>query len=284
MIHNENIPTVSIKMSTYNHGQFIAKAIESVLMQKTTFPFELIIGEDCSTDNTRAVILEYQQRNSNIVKPILNDRNMGMKHTFHQTLSACHGDYIAILDGDDYWTSPHKLQKQVDFMNTHPECSISFHNVQMVYENGKESQIYIKKADKYVVFEDLLKMCFIPSCSVMLRNHLFDTFPAGFDDIPMSDWPLYILTAQHGRICYLDEVMGAWRYHAGGVWTQGGTPSTEHQLKTAAWQLKFYEVINRHLEYRYDTIISAKVAELRENELTLRQVISSAAASPSKQD
>lgn len=281
-MHNESKPTVSIKMSTYNHGQFIAQAIESVLMQEANFPFELIIGEDCSTDNTRAIVLGYQQRYPEIIKPILNDRNMGMKHTFHQTHRACQGDYIAILDGDDYWTSPHKLQKQVDFMNANPDCSICFHNVEMVYENGKETQIYIEKADRDILFEDLLKICFIPSCSVMLRNHLFNTFPPGFDDIPMSDWPLYILTAQHGRICFLDGVMGAWRYHSGGVWTQGGNPSLEHQLKTAVWQLKFYDVINRHLDYQYDSLIRERVTELRKGETALRNIIAAKKTPPSE--
>ena len=110
-----NKPLLSIASITYNHEQFIAQAIESWLMQKTSFEIEIIIGEDCSTDNTRAIIEKYRKLHPDLIKLIISESNVGMMPNFIRTLAACRGKYIALCEGDDYWTDPYKLQKQVDF-------------------------------------------------------------------------------------------------------------------------------------------------------------------------
>lgn len=131
-------PLVSVHMITYNHEKFIAQAIEGVLMQKTDFPFELIIGEDCSTDRTREIVVDYANKYPDIIKPILHEKNVGMKANGRACRAASRGKYIAICEGDDYWIDPLKLQKQVDFMESHPECSFCFTMCQRVNESGKE--------------------------------------------------------------------------------------------------------------------------------------------------
>ncbi len=253
-------PKVSIRISTYNQGKFIAQAIESVLMQEVDFSYEIIIGEDCSTDNTREIVTTYQQKYPDRIRLLLYEQNMGRLHNFKQTLMACSGQYIASLDGDDYWTSPHKLQKQANFLDDHPDCSMCFHNVQIVYDSGKESHPDITRGKPFVATEDLLNECFIASCGVMYRNPRYDVFPPLFDEMPVYDWPLYVLNSQKGRVGYIDEIMGVWRHHADGIWTKGGKPSIDHLIMKNEWALKFYEVINRHLEYRYDTIIQKRIA------------------------
>ena len=110
-------PKVSVLMITYNHEPFIAEAIESVLMQQTAFDFELVIGEDCSTDNTRDVVNAYATKLPETIKPLLHARNLGMLRNFATVYHACQGQYIAILEGDDYWTDSCKLQKQVMHMD-----------------------------------------------------------------------------------------------------------------------------------------------------------------------
>ncbi|MCF6185625.1 MAG: glycosyltransferase, partial [Bacteroidales bacterium] len=116
--------TVSILMLTYNHEKFIAQAIESVLMQKVSFNYELIIGDDCSQDNTQKIIREYQKKHPDIIKPVLRTKNIGANNNFVDIFKKATGKYIALLEGDDYWTDPNKLQKQVDFLEANPEYGI----------------------------------------------------------------------------------------------------------------------------------------------------------------
>ena len=133
-------PKVSVSLLAYNHELFIEQALDSILAQQVNFDYEIVIGEDCSQDNTREIILDYQEKNSDKIriflsKKPLNDRKSG-RLNFVRNLEACRGEYIALLDGDDYWTSPYKLQKQVDYLDNHPEFSICFHPVINVFEIG----------------------------------------------------------------------------------------------------------------------------------------------------
>jgi glycosyltransferase involved in cell wall biosynthesis len=117
-------PLVSVKMITYNHAPYIAMAIDCVLAQKTNFPFELVIGEDCSTDGTREIVLDYAKRYPEIIRVITSEQNVGMHKNSLRTDQACKGMYIAYCEGDDFWHHLEKLQMQVDYLETHPECGM----------------------------------------------------------------------------------------------------------------------------------------------------------------
>jgi len=121
---DNNKPLVSVCMITYNHENFIKDAIEGILMQKTSFPIELIIGEDCSTDNTRKIVKDYEEKYPEIIFAQYSEKNLGMINNFLNVLQAARGKYIALCEGDDYWTDPLKLQKQVDFLEANPEYVI----------------------------------------------------------------------------------------------------------------------------------------------------------------
>jgi len=121
-----DIPLVSVAMITYNHEPFISEAIEGVLRQKANFKIELVIGEDCSTDRTREIILEYQKKHPHIIYVITSEKNVGMKKNSYRTAKACHGKYMAFCEGDDYWQNPNKLQIQVDYLEGHPECGMVY--------------------------------------------------------------------------------------------------------------------------------------------------------------
>ncbi len=211
---------LSVSMITYNHENFIAQAIESVLMQQTNFDFELVIGEDCSTDRTRAIIADYAERFPDKIRLLPREKNLGASHNFVETLQSCRGQYLALLEGDDYWTSPHKLQKQVDLLDSHPECVICFHNVKAFYQDESlPSYEYCDPDQKEVsTLDDLLVKNFIPTCSTMFRRGLFGDFPDWFHTSRMGDWPLHIFNARHGNIRYINENMGAYRLHNGGAW------------------------------------------------------------------
>ncbi|MDD5673384.1 MAG: glycosyltransferase, partial [Chitinivibrionales bacterium] len=117
---------VSVCMITYNHAPYIAQAIESVLQQKTNYVFELVIGEDCSTDKTREIVLKYQEKYPDIIHVVMSESNVGVKKNWNRTLRACKGTYLAFCEGDDYWLRYDKLQKEVDYLETHPDCSMVF--------------------------------------------------------------------------------------------------------------------------------------------------------------
>lgn len=254
---------VSVSLTTYNHEKFIAQALESVLMQKTDFDFEIIIGEDESDDNTRAIVIKYKERYPDIIKLLLNSRSdviyINGKPTgrwnFINNLNNASGQYVALLDGDDYWTSPYKLQKQVEFLDNHPTCSLCFHDVQIVSETGNIifSSSALRRKKLIYKLKDLLSGNFIYTCSVMYRRGLFDEFPDWFYKTSVADWPLHILNAEHGDIGYLSEVMGAYRIHSGGIHSSKG------EMEQVRGIVEIYPYINEYLGYRYDTYIKTRM-------------------------
>ena len=144
IFENMSKPLLSILSITYNHEKFIAQAIESWLMQKTDFEFEIVIGEDCSTDNTLQIIKEYQKEHPDLIKVITSEQNVGMQANFIRTYEACQGKYIALCEGDDYWTDPLKLQKQVDFLEENENYFITGHKAKII-DDGilKEEEYYV---------------------------------------------------------------------------------------------------------------------------------------------
>ena len=241
---------VSVPVITYNHEPYIAKALDSILMQKTSFEFEAIIGEDCSTDNTRNILISYQKQYPNIIKLLLNDKNMGAQYNARQTYGACTGEYIASLDGDDYWTSPDKLQKQVDFLDSHPECSVCFHDALIVYEDGSNEPSHYRPSQKeFSTVEDLLLDNYIPTCAVMYRRGLIQKTPDWFDNLKMGDWPTHILNAHYGKVGFIDETLAVYVVHPGGIWSTKNWQFREFAI------IELYETLKKHLDPKYDRII-----------------------------
>lgn len=248
---------VSVHMITYNHEKYIAQALESVLMQKVSFDYEIVIGEDCSTDKTRNIVLAYQKRHPDSIHVLLPEKNLGAMRNSIQTFNACKGEYIAGLEGDDYWTSPHKLQKQVDYMDSHPNCALCHHNIIKVYEDGSREPHHHNPPDQKEIstLDDLWEDNFIASCSAMVRRNVIDNLPHWFKNMEIGDWPMFILAAETGYIGYLNEVMGIQRIHHGGVWSK--LTSIQQREKV----IKFYKMIDACLESAYHEKIRARVAE-----------------------
>ena len=238
---------VSVAMITYNHEAYVAEAIESVLMQGTDFGFELVVGEDCSTDGTRSIVCSHRDRHPDRMRVVLRKRNIGMIPNFIATLEACQGQYIALCEGDDYWTDPHKLQKQVHFLEAHPECSLCFHNVTILQEgeNGRARLRYPIEQKRMWSIEDILFRNPISTCSVMFRSGLVDEFPEWYYTLPMGDWPLWVLLATKGYAGYIDEDMATRRLHAGGVFTG------RNVVQWASTVLDAYDVMDRSLDFAH---------------------------------
>jgi len=219
MIETRNKPVVSVCMITYNHEPYIAEVIEGVLMQQTDFPIELIIGEDCSTDRTREICIEYQRKHPDIIRLLLNESNLGMISNFAQSLQACRGKYIALCDGDDYWSDPLKLQKQVDFLEANEEFA-GIHS-KVVYvdrqNNVKGYSNRVKPGFESISFEALIQRNIIHTCSFVFRldsllfngKYLWEYTPV-FHDIF-----LFLGVSLRGKIKYLNELTSAYRTNVG---------------------------------------------------------------------
>jgi glycosyltransferase involved in cell wall biosynthesis len=207
-------------MITYNHERFIAQAIESVLMQKVNFDYEIIIGEDHSTDKTRAIVIDYQQRFPERIKTLLPSSNLGAFRNFWPCLCTARGEYVIVLEGDDYWITMDKLQKQVDILDAYPNIAVCFHNALEFYDDKqKETYLYCPDNLKTISkLEDLFEVNFVPTCSALFRNRQIKRLPDWFGTVVAGDWSLHILNAQAGDLYYINEAMCAHRIHAGGFW------------------------------------------------------------------
>ncbi|NCD09785.1 MAG: glycosyltransferase family 2 protein, partial [Negativicutes bacterium] len=143
-----NSPLLSVWVVVYNHEAFVRQALDSILMQKVTFDYEIVIGEDRSTDRTRDIVIEYQHLHPDKIRLRLARENLysqGLKPGIG-VLAVSRGKYIAMLEGDDYWTDPLKLQKQVDFLEAHPDYSLCGHNTKIIYENDGGRVEYFRPA------------------------------------------------------------------------------------------------------------------------------------------
>jgi glycosyltransferase involved in cell wall biosynthesis len=249
-------PKVSVHMITYNHERFIKQALASVLMQKVNFEYEVVIGEDCSTDRTREIVLKFRKEHPSKIRLLLSQRNLGANLNFIRTLEACRGQYVALLEGDDYWTSAHKLQKQVDFLDAHPDFSSCFHTVQVIFEGEKmKTRLRPAKARKDVfTLEDILASNVMETCSFMFRNDLTRELPDWFRHIKLLDWPLHILNAQRGKIGFINEVMAAYRMHASGTW------SKENIVDRIRESIRMLEYVNAYFGFRHNRTIKATIS------------------------
>jgi glycosyltransferase involved in cell wall biosynthesis len=248
--------TVTVVMTTYNHQRYIEQAVESALSQETAFDYEIVIIEDCSTDRTRELVVELQRRHPDRIRLVLPDTNCNDSRNFARTIETSTSRYIACLEGDDYWTSPRKLQRQVDFLEAHPECAACFHNVLQVWDDGRWPPKNHNAPDqkRFSTIEDVLEENFIATPSLMFRQAVFPKFPEWYFRQPIGDWPLQMLSAEHGAIGYLDETMAVYRLHPNGLWNRR---SRRDQLQTV---INFYVDMNRNLHFKYDSAIRRQIA------------------------
>ena len=199
---------VSICMITYNHESYIKQAIEGVLMQKTNFDFELVIGEDCSTDSTRLICEEYANRETQICL-LPSKSNLGVMPNFTRTLKACTGKYIALCEGDDYWTDPFKLQKQVNILEkdnsiglVHTSCKFWDENMNFFFTTN-----YAYSNNQNYTFNKLFLKNTISTCTTMFRKHTFDNF----ESFPQGDLSMWLYIAINSKIVGMEDVTSVYR-------------------------------------------------------------------------
>ena len=209
---------LSVSIVTFNQEEFIGQCLDGVLSQKTGFEFEVIIGDDASTDGTRAILRDYHSRHPDKIKLLLPDENYGDRGltNFMSTVDAATGDYVAFLDGDDYWTDPEKLQRQVDFLEQNPDCAIVAHRVTHLLENGDE---YISPRpaprDACLPVTDLVIRNFAEKIATVVRRDALESVPSWYraTNAVSADWVFNVLAARNGKVGYIDRIMAVHRLH-----------------------------------------------------------------------
>jgi glycosyltransferase involved in cell wall biosynthesis len=248
---------ITVLVTTYNHARYIRQAIDSALAQRLAAPFEVVISEDCSTDGTRAIVEEYAARQPERVRLLLSETNLRSNEVVARGFRSARGRYLAMLDGDDYWTADDKLQAQFDFLESRRDFTICFHNAAVVDENSKSSGRSWNPPDQphTTGLADVLRGNFLATSSVMYRRRALPAIPSWYEPFfPVTDWPLHVLYAERGRIGYLNRTLSAYRLHDGGYFSR--LTALEKLQANAA----FYERMRRGLGGHLD-------AELRDGQL-----------------
>lgn len=265
-------PMVSVCIQTYNHAEYIEECIESVLTQKTNFPIEIIVGEDGSSDDTRAICQKIAEKYPDKIRLLFHDRSNVIlikgkpsgRYNMMFNILAARGKYIALCEGDDYWSDPLKLQKQVDFLETNTDCVSCHHWQKYAIRNGDkfETREAPKKNQGYDNKEkSSLKDIFDNKVRVKTRTHLFrnviDEFPDWFYKVAYGDVPLSMVLGEHGKFGFIDEEMAVYRQTNSGVSTEGIQRPDYYYNHFINW-VDIWDYANVYYNYKYFNVIAYK--------------------------
>ena len=262
----------------YNQEKFIQQTLEGFVRQKTDFDFIVLAGDDASTDGTADIVRQYGEKYPNIIKPVLRTENVGAACNARDLYQQATTKYLAICEGDDYWTDERKLQKQVDFMEANPGCSVCFHPVAVWNESeGSRKGIFPEPATRFnklsLTLGDLLRHNFIQTNSVVYRWRFRENDPElkAFvnSDMQPADYVLNLLHAETGTVECLDEVMAVYRRHAGGMWA-GASAADEWFLKYGLPFLNFQAFKEKHFNFPQPEIARKTALGLMAAALTAR--------------
>jgi glycosyltransferase involved in cell wall biosynthesis len=256
---------ISIVITTHNHEKYITQCLESILCQKGDFQMEIIIGDDCSTDDTRAIAQQFQDKNPGIISLLPPEKNLGVTKNLERCLNACSGNYIAICEGDDYWTDAYKLQKQKDLLELNKDFSMCFSAIMLYYEEENilvphHDQVSLKK--DFITIEDLIEINYIGNFSCcMYRTDVLKRLPEGIFNLYAVDWLFNMACGQMGKIGFLRDRMSVYRLHSSGAWTG------KSELEKMKELCHYIDVYNKFFDYKYDALFK-KRKTVAQNEIT----------------
>jgi len=246
---NKNI-VVAVWMSTYNHKDFIAQAIDSVLMQQTNFSYKLFIGEDCSTDNTRSICIDYSNKYPDKIELILNETNIGPMFNSINIFKKCFASgakYLAMTEGDDYWTDSLKLQKQVDFLEANEDFTLCAHQTLIINENNTKKLGVIGEGNNSIIpIESIIMHFKMHWSSFVLRSEALE-IPNWFSELYCGDHSIAILTADKGKVGFINETMSAYRRNTNSI-THSKSFSIGRQIEG---EIKLQKQLNEYTNYKY---------------------------------
>lgn len=256
MTENSAVPKVSISCLTYNHGKFISDALEGFLMQQTNFSYEILIHDDASTDDTVEIVKSYQRKFPDLIKPVFQKENLWSQDI--RALSATYnfprakGKYIAICEGDDFWSDPKKLQSQVDFLDANPDYIACVHGAHFYSEDTKSS-VFSKFEKVSEDFDLSLYRIFhesggvYPSCSMLMRNSP-PFYPKELLIYPSGDLTLIVFLRLKGKIRFLSGMWATYRIHSNGVY-QGNSRDLKNIIKNRFLIQEYYSCLSEKLTF-----------------------------------
>jgi GT2 family glycosyltransferase len=247
---------LSVLLTTYQHERFIADALEGVVAQRLDGPWEVIVGDDASTDRNREIIRDYARRYPDLIHTHFPERNLGHggRPIFAQMVERARGDHLAVLDGDDYWTDPRKLARQSAYLDAHPGCAMCFHDVVIHWEDGSapDSRVTGRRTRRRSEMRHVLGSTSIGACSPLFRRTALAPLPEWYRDVIWGDWQLYVLAAQHGWIGYLPDAMAVYRIHEGSTTWGSWTTALERAEQIA----RFHRELTGRLDTRFDAALA----------------------------
>jgi glycosyltransferase involved in cell wall biosynthesis len=261
-------PLVSVCVITYNHVQYIRQALESVLMQKVDFKWEIIIADDFSTDGTREIVEDYGKKFPELIRLISRKKNVGPGLNFVELINSAKGKYVAYLEGDDYWIDENKLTKQLKVLEANIDFSACYHPIKWDFTYEDESFKGLKYSNendpwKSTVEDILKKGWFIRSCSMFFRSF---QLPHGFEQLYIGDYPLHFILATKGDIAFLDEVMGAYRIHNSGSSEQNLVSNDFFKRKKNFYnEMKMYDFLDSYSLGLFSNSFNIKKLEILKN-------------------
>ena len=257
-------PKVSVNIITYNHARFIGQTLDSVLMQRASFDYEIVVGDDCSTDGTTEIIKDYHRRYPDKIKPVFREKNIGAGRNARETLESCRGDYVACVEGDDYWIDRDKLRLQVEYLDQNPGCAVVHHKVEHIsWPEGENLGEYpppryrVQRAEGRA----LAMVNFVQACSIMFRRKWLPTLDEQFQELKLGDWPLCVLLSQKGWIGYLDRTMAHYRVHSKNTWNNRPEDYKMRAMEKMAWYL-LERVDRSSRDIWKDTILALALKDL----------------------
>ena len=256
MLENFNV-TVSIICSAYNHEKYIRTTIEGFLMQKTDFKFEVLIHDDASTDKTARIIREYEEKYPEIIKPIYQSENQyskGIKVAKTYIYPKIKGEYVALCEGDDFWTDEDKLQTQVNFLKKHPEYVACAHaHKQIDMRDNSETEKHAFNYSGTVTASQIIQGDgnLFATNSTVYKKEAFLTNMIFRENSPVGDYPLMIQMAFLGKVYYIDKVMSCYRFMVPGSWSERNMINDEKLRSHNEEMQKMLEEADRYSDYKY---------------------------------
>ena len=248
-----NTPLVSICTITYNHEDFIAEAIESFLMQETCFPFEVVMDEDCSTDGTAEIIRAYVEKYPNIIKANLRDNNVGAMENSIQNMTRAKGKYIALCEGDDYWTDTSKLQIQVDKMEKYKKYKMSFHLASELSNRGNIMPSLENDSDVMLSTQDIITsdFHFVQTNTIIFHSEALKNLNLELlSRSPVGDVWIRLAASMPNGAIQINRVMGTYRVLSSGSWSQSMNEGSRF-LKYVYEMIQSIDEFDRYWNYKY---------------------------------
>ncbi len=250
-------PKLSICLITYKHADYIRNTLDNILSQEVNCAYEILIGEDCSPDKTGEIIAEYALKYPDKIKAYIRSKNVGAKTNSLHCFLQCKGEYIVLIEGDDYWSDNSKLQTQIDFLDANANASACFHNAEILYDDGSGRENELINNDNQPLWtytEDFLaekETWFMATASVMMRRKYVSKIPNWFVNCKSGDIPLYFILAEKGPIGYINKCMSVYRKNLGGQSFTDNTKSKEFIQN----RMFMYSKINEYTAFKYNQAI-----------------------------